>query len=534
MLTILISVWDKTGLAPFLNRLKEHEELTLIATSSTKAYLNDNGFDCLAVEEYTGFPEVLGGRVKTLHPKIFAGLLARPIKEDQETLEQHGVLPIDMAIVSLYPFEEKLQLKLSEPEMIEFIDIGGVSLLRAAAKNFERVAIICEPSQYEDVAADFKKSGGKLSEPLRKRLAMNVFQHTSKYDTQIANYFMEHVCAAKTEVKEAVSQSAGKLPGAVNLQLKEYQQLRYGENPHQAAVWYSNGGTVHESANGLSSFPPFEQLQGKELSSNNITDTYCLVRIIREIGSPSACIIKHNNPCGIAVGKTIMDAFDKAYSTDPTSAFGGIYGFTEKVNGELARKINESFIEIVAAPDFDADAIAEFKKKKNVRVLKLKSNLLKLPDTLATWHLRDLQDFGFIIEKDVEPPVQMDQFQRVTGDIKGEHIADAAFAWAVVKHLTSNAIFIAKNQRSLGFGIGQTSRIAAVKHALEQAGNDAKGAVLASDAFFPATDNIEAAAAAGIAVIVQPGGSIKDKEVTEACEKAGITMLFTGQRCFKH
>jgi phosphoribosylaminoimidazolecarboxamide formyltransferase/IMP cyclohydrolase len=531
MLTILVSVWDKTGLAPFLNQLKEHEELTLIATSSTKAFLNDQGFDCLAVDEYTGFPEILGGRVKTLHPKIFAGLLARPIKEDQETLEQHGVLPIDMAIVSLYPFEEKLQHRLPEPEMIEFIDIGGVSLLRAASKNFERVAVICEPSQYEDVAAEFKASGGKLSESLKKRLAMNAFQHTSSYDTQIARYFMEQVCADKTEVKETVS--AEKLPGAVNLQLKEYQQLRYGENPHQAAVWYSNGQTHHDSSNGLSSFPPFEQLQGKELSSNNITDTYCLVRIIREIGSPSACIIKHNNPCGIAVGKTITDAFDKAYSTDPTSAFGGIYGFTDKVTGELARKINESFIEIVAAPDFDAEAMAEFKKKKNVRVLKLKSNLLKVPDA-TSWHLRDLQDFGFIIEKDVEPPVQVAQFQKVTGTLAGEHIADASFAWAVVKHLTSNAIFIAKDQRSLGFGIGQTSRIAAVKHALEQAGKEASGAVMASDAFFPATDNIEAAAAAGIKVIVQPGGSIKDKDVIEACEKAGITMLFTGQRCFKH
>jgi len=533
MLTILVSVWDKTGLAPFLNQLKEHEELTLIATSSTKAFLNDQGFDCLSVEELTGFPEILGGRVKTLHPKIFAGLLARPIKEDQQVVEEHGILPIDMAIVSLYPFEEKLQHRLPEPEMIEFIDIGGVSLLRAAAKNFERVAVVCEPAQYDEIASDFRKSGGKLSTSLRKRLAMAAFQHTSAYDTQIAKYFTEHVAADKPAETSTVSQSLQKLPDAVNLQLKEYQQLRYGENPHQAAVWYSNGRPNHESSNGLSSFPPFEQLQGKELSSNNITDTYCLVRIIREIGKPSACIIKHNNPCGIAVGKTIMDAYDKAYSTDPTSAFGGIYGFTDKVSAELARKINEGFVEIVAAPDFDAEALAEFKKKKNLRVLKLKPNLLKVPDA-TTWHFRDLQDFGFIIEKDIEPPVQVAQFQRVTGALEGEHIADSSFAWAVVKHLTSNAIFIAKNQRSLGFGIGQTSRIASVNIALEQAGKEAQGAVLASDAFFPATDNIEAAAAAGIKVIVQPGGSIKDKEVIEACEKAGIAMLFTGQRCFKH
>ncbi|HEY9714871.1 MAG TPA: bifunctional phosphoribosylaminoimidazolecarboxamide formyltransferase/IMP cyclohydrolase, partial [Chroococcales cyanobacterium] len=239
-------------------------------------------------------------------------------------------------------------------------------------------------------------------------------------------------------------------------------------------------------------------------------------------------------PCGVAVGKDLKEAFDKAYSTDPTSAFGGIYGFTETVTEELARLITENFIEIVAAPDFDEAALAVLKSKKNVRVLKLKTNLLEHTER-TSWHVRDLQDFGWIIEKDIEPPVQMAQFQCVTGNaLANEHIVDSAFAWAVVKHLTSNAIFVAKGGKSLGFGLGQTSRIASVNIALAQAGKEAEGAVMASDAFFPATDNIEAAAKAGIKVIVQPGGSIKDKDVIKACEDAGITMLFTGQRCFRH
>jgi phosphoribosylaminoimidazolecarboxamide formyltransferase/IMP cyclohydrolase len=529
MLTILASVWDKTGLPEFLGKLKEHVDLRLIATSSTKVFLEERGFDCVSVEDITGFPEMLGGRVKTLHPKIFAGLLARAIDEDQVALKTHGIGKIDVAIVSLYPFEQKREERLSEDEMIEFIDIGGVSLLRAAAKNFERVTVICEPSQYEVVAAEFAKEGGKFSRALNRRLAMQVFEHTSAYDGHIARYFQK---GAGSEQKVTAAATESPLPKSLNLHLQQYQELRYGENPHQAAVWYSNG-RFGRANGGLESFPPFEQLQGKELSSNNITDTYCLVRILREIGSPAACIIKHNNPCGVASGKDIMDAFDKAHSTDPTSAFGGIYGFTERVTGALANKVNEGFVEIVIAPDFDAEALEAFKKKKNVRVLKAKHGLL-MPNEDTSFHIRDLQDFGFILEKDVEPPVQLAQFQCVSGNLGSEHIADASFAWAVVKHLTSNAIFIAKNQRSLGFGIGQTSRIASVKIALEQAGKEARGAVMASDAFFPATDNIEAAQAAGISVIVQPGGSIKDKEVVEACNKAGITMLFTGQRCFKH
>jgi phosphoribosylaminoimidazolecarboxamide formyltransferase/IMP cyclohydrolase len=523
MITALVSVYEKQGLVEFLNRLKKVDEIKIIATTSTAKFLSDNKFDTVAVEELTKFPEILSGRVKTLHPKVFGGILARSTKEDEEQLKEYQIPKIDLVVVNLYPFEEKLKAKLSQDEMIEFIDIGGVSLIRAAAKNFNRVAVACSPDQYDQIATEFEKSKGSLSKQLREQLAVAAFTHTSSYDNQIANYLaIDHT---ETNGQEP------HLPTAVNINLSQHQVLRYGENPHQAAVWYSNG---KSSAGSLEKFPPFDQLQGKELSSNNITDTYCLVKILRDIGRPAACIIKHNNPCGVAVGKTVEDAFTKAYETDPLSAFGGIYGFTDIVTEAVAKKITEGFVEIVVAPAFEKAAMEVFQSKKNMRVLKLKHVVLDVANR-TSWHLRDLEDFGFILEEDVEPPVKPAQFQCVAGQLSSqEHIADAAFAWSIVKHLTSNAIFVAKNGVSLGFGIGQTSRIASVDIALAQAANKASGAVLASDAFFPATDNIESAARAGIKVIVQPGGSIKDKDVIAACEKAGITMLFTGQRCFKH
>lgn len=525
MLNALVSVSDKNGLEEFLSGLKKLGELNLIATSSTHKFLVEKGFKCGKVEDLTQFPEILDGRVKTLHPKVFAGILAKDTKAHLDCLKEIEVPALDLVICNLYPFEKKLKEKASDPEMIENIDIGGPSLIRAAAKNHSRVAILCDPSQYKHALAELTKNNGKFTPELKRELAAKAFARTTEYDRQIALYFAK---TASTNGNGKTEAPGEHLPPALTLNLSQFQPLRYGENPHQAAVWYSGGRDEL-------TFPPFEQLQGKELSSNNITDTYCLVKFLREnAGTPAVCIIKHNNPCGVARGKTIAEAYDKAYSTDPTSAFGGIYGFTEKVTADIARRVNEGFVEIVAAPDYDEDALKAFATKKNLRVLKLTSQILKQGEH-DVWHARDLQDFGWIIEKDVEPPVTSSQYQKVAGDdIDKSLLADAEFAWSVVKHLTSNAIFIAKDGCSLGFGIGQTSRIASVKIALEQAGDKARGAVMASDAFFPATDNIEAAAKAGIKVIVQPGGSIKDKDVIEACQKAGITMLFTGQRCFKH
>ena len=529
MATALISVSDKTGLLDFIKAVKTIPELSalkIIATSSTSKFLQEAGLSCTQVEDVTKFPEILGGRVKTLHPKIFAGILARDTDADRKTLKEHEIDEIDFVIVNLYPFEKKLLENLSEPEMVENVDIGGPSLIRAAAKNFQRAVIACDPSQYAAILENLKSNHGKTTLEFRKTLAFQAYTHTCEYDQHISAYFSRQIHKTDTDVPERV------LPANLNLKLEQFQELRYGENPHQAAIWYSNGRFGEDGI--LDTFPPFEQLQGKELSSNNITDTYCLVRILRDIGTPGCCIIKHNNPCGVAVGKTLEDAYVKAHSTDPDAAFGGIFGFTDEVGVELAKKVTEGFIEIIAAPSFTKEALAALTAKKNVRVLKLKPTLLQ-PNKETSWHIRDLQDFGCIIEKDVEAPVQLAQFQTVVGAALGhEHLADAAFSWSVVKHLTSNAIFIAKDGQSLGFGIGQTSRIGSVRIAINQAGVKARGAVMASDAFFPAIDNIEAAAHAGISVIIQPGGSIKDKDVIAACSDKGITMLFTGQRVFTH
>lgn len=522
--TALVSVTDKTGLDRFLKRLERFDELKLIGTTSTHKYLTGQNFACTKVEELTNFPEILSGRVKTLHPRVFAGILARPSKEDRDTLSEMDIQEIDLVIVNLYAFEKKLAEGLPEAQMIEEIDVGGVALLRAAAKNFERVAVISSPDQYDMVIEELDASGGKFTLELRRKLAYAALSRTAAYDASISAYLHEQVEKNSCDKCDKTSFS---MPESLSLNLTKYQDLRYGENPHQAAGWYA---PTSKDAWKV----PFVQLQGKDMSSNNIIDTYCLLRYVREFETPVACLIKHNNPCGIALGKNIDEAFEKAYACDPMSAFGGVFGFNETVTGKLAQKITENFVEIVLAPDFDKEALEAFAKKKNIRVLKLnpeaKSQIGSRP-----WQVRDLKDVGFLVEQDIEPPVNASAFKCVTEkQLEKGYGEDIAFTWSVVKHLTSNAIFVARNGLSLGFGIGQTSRIASVNHALAQAGAAAKGAVLASDAFFPATDNIESAAKAGISVIIQPGGSIKDDEVIAACNKAGMVMLFTGQRCFRH
>lgn len=522
MPTALVSVSDKTGLDKLCKELSEKHGYKFIATTSTAKFLQDLNIECKKVEEVTEFPEILGGRVKTLHPRVFAGILSRELKEDKDCLSELKIDEIDLVIVNLYPFERKLKEGLDEDKMIEQIDIGGVALIRAAAKNFNRVAILSGPEQYSGLLEEYNKAG-KLTKDFRRKLAFEAFARTMNYDTAISSYL-------KGNIDPQAGEKRTSLPQALDLRLTQHMALRYGENPHQSAVWYAHSSG---NGNGEMSFPPFNQLQGKELSSNNIVDTYALVSIMRDLDSPAVCIIKHNNPCGVAVGKTLQEALDKAYETDPISAFGGIFGFTEKLEAPLTEKILQGFVEIVAAPSFSEEALSLLKKKKNVRVLELKSTLLNKRDE-EHWHAKDLQDFGWILERAEEPSVNSESFECVSGKLDQAIISDVRFAWNVVRHLTSNAIFIAKDGQSLGFGIGQTSRIASVNIALAQAGESSKGAVMASDAFFPATDNIEAAAKAGISVIVQPGGSIKDKEVIEACKDNNITMLLTGQRCFKH
>lgn len=541
MKTVLVSVTDKTGLDNFLRRLERFDTLRLIATTSTAKYLEENGFKCTKVEELTGFPEILSGRVKTLHPKVFAGILARPIVEDRSCLAEMEISEIDIVLVNLYKFEDALAKKLEEQPMVEQIDVGGVALLRAAAKNFERVAVINEPSQYDGVIAEMDANGGQLTLGARRKLAYQAFARTASYDSSIAAYLNSLVGAENKSAKES-SDSTEALPefaDKITVNLKRQETLRYGENPHQAAAWYHLDNEIvlpgiTSSENGRAThFPPFEQLQGKEMSSNNITDTYALIKILRELKDPAVCIIKHNNPCGVAQAADLNTAYQIAYDCDPMSAFGGVYGFTGKVDVSIAERITANFVEIVLAPEFDQAALDLFKKKKNVRVLK--SNINSQLSKMRDWKIKHLGDFGFLVEVDQASPVEALSFTCVTEKQPDPSLQDdIAFTWSVVKHLTSNAIFVAKDGLSLGFGIGQTSRIASTGIALRQAGERARGAVMASEAFLPATDNIEAAAAAGIAVIIQPGGSIKDADVIAACNKAGIAMVFTGQRCFKH
>jgi phosphoribosylaminoimidazolecarboxamide formyltransferase/IMP cyclohydrolase len=539
MKTVLVSVTDKTGLDNFLTRLERFDTLRLIGTTSTAKYLEEKGFKCTKVEELTGFPEILSGRVKTLHPKVFAGILARPITEDRSCLAEMEISEIDLVVVNLYAFEEALKKNLAEQPMVEQIDVGGVALLRAAAKNFERVAVINEPSQYDSVIAAMDANKGEIPLAFRRKLAYQAFARTASYDQSISSYLgglvQDHATAETTYDSTTKEAAAPNFADKLTISLKRQETLRYGENPHQAAAWYQLESPI--SVPGLSpelpAFPPFEQLQGKEMSSNNITDTYALVKILRELVAPAVVVIKHNNPCGVAQAKTLADAYELAYECDPMSAFGGVYGFTGKVDAALAERITRNFVEIVLAPEFDDAALEVFKKKKNVRVLKstVDTKLAKQRD----YKLKHLSDYGFLLEVDQDAPVEASTFTCVTEKKPDPTLQkDIAFTWSVVKHLTSNAIFVAKDGLSLGFGIGQTSRIASTGIALRQAGEKSKGAVMASEAFLPATDNIEAAAEAGIAVIIQPGGSIKDADVIAACNKAGIAMVFTGQRCFKH
>jgi phosphoribosylaminoimidazolecarboxamide formyltransferase/IMP cyclohydrolase len=539
MKTVLVSVTDKTGLDNFLTRLERFDTLRLIGTTSTVKYLEEKGFKCTKVEELTGFPEILSGRVKTLHPKVFAGILARPITEDRSCLAEMEISEIDLVVVNLYAFEEALKKNLAEQPMVEQIDVGGVALLRAAAKNFERVAVINEPSQYDSVIAAMDANKGEIPLAFRRKLAYQAFARTASYDQSISSYLgglvQDHATTETTYDSTTKEAAAPNFADKLTISLKRQETLRYGENPHQAAAWYQLESPI--SVPGLNpelpAFPPFEQLQGKEMSSNNITDTYALVKILRELVAPAVVVIKHNNPCGVAQAKTLAEAYELAYECDPMSAFGGVYGFTGKVDAALAERITRNFVEIVLAPEFDDAALEVFKKKKNVRVLKgtVDSKLAKQRD----YKLKYLSDYGFLFEVDQDAPVEASAFTCVT-EKKPDPVLqkDIAFTWSVVKHLTSNAIFVAKDGLSLGFGIGQTSRIASTEIALRQAGEKSKGAVMASEAFLPATDNIEVAAEAGIAVIIQPGGSIKDADVIAACNKAGIAMVFTGQRCFKH
>ncbi|MFB1050586.1 bifunctional phosphoribosylaminoimidazolecarboxamide formyltransferase/IMP cyclohydrolase [Paraliobacillus sp. JSM ZJ581] len=507
----LISVSDKREIVSFAQGL-EDIGYELISTGGTLKALQEAGIAARSVSSVTNFEEILGGRVKTLHPYIHAGLLARrddPIHKQQ--LEEREIVPIDVVVVNLYPFKETIAKEgVTEADAIENIDIGGPTMLRAAAKNFQDVTVVVDPSDYQEVLSRLKTEKEETV-VFRKKLAAKVFRHTANYDAMIANYFNE---ITEHDHPETYTRTYEKV-----------QTLRYGENPHQQAAFYrdpnSKGASIAHA----------KQLHGKELSYNNIQDANAALEIVLEFGEhPAAVAVKHMNPCGVGIGSTISDAFAKAYAADSTSIFGGIVALNREVDVATANQLKEIFLEIVIAPSFTKEALAILMVKPNIRLLetpiKINENDKKKVVSVVGGLLVQDRDFG---------SVKMNELTIATERKPNEdEIASLLFAWKVVKHVKSNAIVVANDKQTLGIGAGQMNRVGAATIALEQAAEKASGAVLASDAFFPMPDTVEAAAKVGIKAIIQPGGSKRDQESIDVCNKYGIAMVFTSMRHFKH
>ncbi len=507
--TALISVSDKTGLADFAKELA-NSGVKIISSGGTFKALKDAGIKCEKAEDFTGFPEMLEGRLKTLHPKIYGGILAKRSRGHLEQLRKHGFETIDLVVVNLYPFRETVSRKgISLEEAIENIDIGGPTMIRAAAKNHESVGVIVEPAQYKKVMEDLRLNGFALSEKMKKELCVEAYQHTAFYDSVVSAYLAEKY-------------SAEKFPGKFVLGFERAGGMRYGENPHQSAMVYRS---AMQNAGGLLEA---KQLNGKELSYNNYLDADNAIAIVREFKEPCAAIIKHTNPCGVATAKSLKEAFQKSYECDPQSAFGGIIALNRECGPETAKKIVSFFSEVVIAPAYDAKALEELKKKTGLRVLELAS--LNNPHTELGF--RQIQGGMLVQEMDTAEDMSWKNMSEVnTGR---DSMEDLEFAWKVVKHVKSNAIVLAKNSATIGVGMGLTSRVDAAELALKKAGPLARGSVMASDAFFPFKDSIMLAANAGVIAAVEPGGSIKDEEVVAEAKKLGIALFFTGYRHFRH
>jgi len=508
----IISVSDKTGIIEFAKELSDMG-VEIISTGGTAKTLIDAGIKVVSISDVTGFPECLDGRVKTLHPNIFAGILAmRDRKEHMDTLEELNINTIDMVVVNLYPFKETIEKDgVLLEEAIENIDIGGPSMLRAAAKNYKAVTVITDPADYGMILTQLKETG-EVNEKTRFKLAAKVFNHTAHYDSLIANYLWE-----KADME--------KYPQLLTLTFEKAQDLRYGENPHQQAAYYKDPlktvGMLHNA----------EQLNGKELSYNNINDANAALELLKEFNEPACVAIKHANPCGVGIGENIFEAYKKAYEGDPVSIFGGIVAVNEEVDASTAEEMAKIFLEIIIAPSYSDDALKILKEKKNLRVLKLDS--IKFRPEKA-FELKRVSG-GLLVQDSDYADFSIEDIKYVT--VKKpteEQMKDLLFAWKVVKHVKSNAIVIAKDGKTLGIGPGQTNRIWSAQMSIDRAGEQVKGAVMASDAFFPFSDVAEAAANAGLSAIIQPGGSIRDEDSIEACNKAGIAMIFTGMRHFKH
>ncbi len=516
----LLSVTDKTGLVEFAKALAGFQ-VELVSTGGTAKALREAGLAVKDISDLTGFPEMLDGRVKTLHPLVHGGLLyIRGNAEHEAAVAAHGIQPIDMVVVNLYAFEKTAaQPEVAFGHLIENIDIGGPSMVRSAAKNFEDVAIVTRVSDYTALIEELKQSEGTLSRATRWRLAKQAFALTSAYDSAIANTLDQIDDAPPPDQSLAKPSAASPLPATLRINMPLAQSLRYGENPHQRAALYANG-----SGLGIAGA---RQLQGKELSFNNLVDLDACWDLTREFDEPMVAIIKHTNPCGAATGATILEAYRKALACDPVSAFGGVIGINREVDAAAAEEIAKLFVEAIAAPAFTAEARERFAAKKNLRLVEVQP----APPVPVIKHVSGgllLQDAdtGRITEGELDvvswrPP-------------SAEELRNLLFAWRVCKHVKSNSIVYARDGQTIGIGAGQMSRVDAAKFGAQKAVLSLKGTVAASDAFFPFPDGLEAIAAAGATAVIQPGGSVKDQDVIAAADRLGMAMVFTGIRHFRH
>ncbi|MFB7494139.1 bifunctional phosphoribosylaminoimidazolecarboxamide formyltransferase/IMP cyclohydrolase [Streptomyces sp. NPDC056161] len=516
----LVSVYDKTGLDELARGLHE-AGVALVSTGSTAGRIAAAGVPVTKVEDLTGFPECLDGRVKTLHPKVHAGILADlRLDSHREQLAELGVEPFDLVVVNLYPFRETVASGASPDECVEQIDIGGPSMVRAAAKNHPSVAVVTSPERYADVLAAVRDGGFDLA--TRKRLAAEAFQHTAAYDVAVASWFAGEYAP--------VDESG--FPDFLGVTWERANTLRYGENPHQPAALYVDTASGSGSAAGGGGLAQAEQLHGKEMSYNNYTDTDAARRAAYDYDEPCVAIIKHANPCGIAIGADVAEAHRKAHACDPLSAFGGVIAVNRPVSKEMAEQVAEIFTEVIVAPDYEDGALQALAKKKNIRVLKAPNGPSNRVETKQL-------DGGVLLQ--VTDRFQADgddpaNWTLATGEALGaDELAQLAFAWKACRAVKSNAILLAKDGASVGVGMGQVNRVDSAKLAVERAGAErARGAYAASDAFFPFPDGLEILTAAGVRAVVQPGGSVRDELVVEAAQKAGVTMYFTGTRHFFH
>jgi len=513
----IVSVSDKSGVVPFAKGLAQMG-VEILSTGGTAKTLRDQGVHVLDISDYTGFPEMLDGRVKTLHPKVHGGLLGqRSRPEHVKKMDEHGILPIDLVAVNLYPFEATIAKKdCSLEEAIENIDIGGPTMLRSAAKNYPDVTVVVDPGDYDSVLSELK-SKGEISAETNFRLAKKVFQHTARYDGAISNYLGE------IEKGKQVCE----FPETFTFQVEKVQELRYGENPHQRAAFYREHTIVEPSVSNA------VQLQGKELSFNNILDLDSAFETVKEFEEPATVIIKHNNPCGAAISSiSVADAYRKARDCDPVSAFGGVVGFNRIFDEETAREMAQIFLEAIIAPGFEEKALEILKGKKDLRILQ---SPVLIPDyPRGGLDLKKVVG-GLLVQNRDLGKVPMDQWKIVTKRKPTEaEWKGMAFGWRVAKHVKSNAIVLVREDRTIGIGAGQMSRVDSTRLAVMKAQSSTKGTVLASDAMFPFRDGVDTGAEAGATAIIQPGGSIRDDEVIAAADEHNIAMVFTGMRHFRH